>query len=208
MSYYHNLVTQKSWEELQRLNKIADFVLIDGWATYLYTKTLKSKDVDIITEFDQLSKLEKKYRLVKNDRLKKYEATKDEVQIDIYLPHYSQIGIPVEDLQKQTANLEGFTVLEAEYLLALKIYTLTQRGRTPKGRKDFIDIVSLVNSSAINWKKFQEIAQQYKLTEAVENFIVHFKEYYEVPELNLNKHNFAQLKKKLLSQFTLYIINA
>ena len=62
MAYYHDIVTQKSWEELKKLNKKVKFVLIGGWATYLYTKELKSKD------------------------------------IDIYLPHYSEIGIPKEFL--------------------------------------------------------------------------------------------------------------
>ena len=54
MEYYHDLVTQKSWEELQQLRKIIDFVLIGGWATYLYTKTLKSKDIDIIKTLSTL----------------------------------------------------------------------------------------------------------------------------------------------------------
>lgn len=200
MSYYHNLVTQKSWEELQMLNKLVDFVLIGGWAAYLYTKTLKSKDIDIIIEFDQIGKLEKHYYLIKNDRLKKYEAIINQVEIDIYLPHYSQIGIPVEDLLKHKQNLEGFTVLEADYLLALKMYTISQRGRTPKGRKDFIDIISLLNSRIINWKNFYEIIQKYRLSETLDIFASYLREYYELPELNLNKHHFAKLKKKLLAQ--------
>lgn len=59
MEYYHDLVTQKSWKELQNLNKLLDFVLIGDWAAYLYTKTLKSKDIDIIVDFDTLSLLRK-----------------------------------------------------------------------------------------------------------------------------------------------------
>ncbi len=45
MTYYHDLITKQSWEELQRLQKNIDFVLIGGWAIYLYTKALKSKAV-------------------------------------------------------------------------------------------------------------------------------------------------------------------
>ena len=52
MAYYHDIITQKSWEELKTLNKKVKFVLIGGWATYLYTKELKSKDIDILINFD------------------------------------------------------------------------------------------------------------------------------------------------------------
>lgn len=199
MNYYHNLVVEKSWQELQALQKTVEFILIGGWAIYLYTRALKSKDIDIIVDFDQLAKLEKHYGLNKNSRLKKYEARKDEVQIDIYLPYYSQIGIPVEELIPHTASLEGFTVLKPDYLLALKIYTLSRRGRTPKGRKDFIDSISLLNSNIISWDQFQKIIVRYKLAKTLNNFIDYLKEHFEIPELRLNKHHFAKLKKNLLT---------
>jgi hypothetical protein len=48
MAYYHDIITQKSWEELKTLNKELKFVLIGGWATYLYTRELKSKDIAIL----------------------------------------------------------------------------------------------------------------------------------------------------------------
>ncbi len=196
MNYYTDIVTQKSWEELKRLRKITDFILIGGWAVYLYTKTLKSKDIDIIVDFDKLPILGKHYIFGKNDRLKKYEARKEEVQIDIYLPHYSQIGIPVEILIKQTKNLEGFTVVDSDYLLTLKIYTLLQRGRTPKGRKDFVDIIALINARVFEWEKLKTIFKTYALQKALDNFFEFLNEYYEVPELNLNNHQFAKLKKE------------
>ena len=102
MAYYHDLVTERSWEELQTLRKKLDFVLIGGWAAYLYTKTLKSKDIDLLCDFSELPKLAQHYPLTKNERLKKYEAVKGEVQMDIYLPHYSELGIPVHVLQSHT----------------------------------------------------------------------------------------------------------
>lgn len=196
MDYYHDLVTEKSWEELKNLVKITDFILIGGWAVYLYTKTLKSKDIDIIVDFDKLPILEKHYILNKNGRLKKYEARKEEIQIDIYLPYYSQIGIPAETLMKQTKSFEGFNVVDSDYLLILKLYTLTQRGRTPKGRKDFIDIIALINTRVFEWEKLKTILKKHKLQKALTNFLTFLNEYYEVPELNLNRHRFAKLKKE------------
>ena len=141
--FYHDIITQKSWEELTKLGKNCNFVLIGGWATYLYTKSLKSKDIDILVEYEELGKLRKIYNVTKNERLKKYEARREKIQIDIYLPHYSTIGIPIEVLIKQTSSFEGFTLLKKEWLLALKIFVLSQRARSTKGEKDFLDILSL-----------------------------------------------------------------
>lgn len=45
MTYYNELITEKSWKKLQELKRKYKFILIGGWAVYVYTKTLKSKDV-------------------------------------------------------------------------------------------------------------------------------------------------------------------
>lgn len=200
MAYYHNLITEKSWQELQRLKKNHDFILIGGWAVYLYTKTLKSKDIDIIVDFDQLPVLEKEYQVTKNDRLKKYQALKGEIEIDIYLPHYSQIGIPVADLVKQTQIVAGFTVLKPNCLIALKFFTLKQRGHSVKGQKDFIDIISLFRAKEHDWEEIKKLITRYRLESSLQNFKETLDNYYEVPELVLNKHTFARLKKHLLAK--------
>lgn len=198
MDYYHSLVTQKSFEELINLQKLIPFMLIGGWAVYLYTKALKSKDIDIIVDYPALSTLKKGYRLSKNSRLKKYQAVKDEVEIDIYLPYFSALGIPVEDLIKHTRIVEGFTVLEKNYLFVLKIYTLAQRGRTPKGRKDFLDIISLYRSG-INLAEITQIISKYNLTKEKNIFSEFLSETTSIAELNINSHNFSKLKKDLLA---------
>lgn len=198
MEYYHDLVTEKSWRQLQRLNQQVKFILIGGWAVYLYTKALKSKDIDIIIEFNALEQLGEHYRLSKNERLKKYEARKGEVQIDVYLPHYSRLGIPVGELVKRTKIVEGFTVLKADYLLALKLFTLMQRRRSAKGKKDLIDAVALLRSEAADWQETQDILREYELTSVIEGFEEFLREHYELPELELNHHQFAQFKKGIL----------
>jgi hypothetical protein len=199
MAYYHDLVTQKSWQELKKLGRKLDFVLIGGWAVYLYTRALKSKDIDIVINYDQLELLGKDYDLSKNDRLNKYEAVKGEVQIDIYLPHYSKIGIPVEVLLEKHMVLEGFKVIEIEYLLVLKLITLEQRGRSPKGRKDFIDSVSLLKFGNLNLEKVRRIIKKYKLESVLKLWREFLGENFEVEELKINKHEYARLKKNLLS---------
>lgn len=202
MEYYHNLVTQKSWQELQQLQKTTEFTLIGGWAVYLYTKTLKSKDIDIILEYDQLPVVGSFYSLSKNDRLKKYEAVKGEVQIDIYLPHYSRLGIPVEDLSRHTQSLEGFKLLNPNYLAALKIYTLAQRGRSPKGRKDLIDFLSLVAGGKSDLDEVNEIIKKYGLKKGLTVLNDFLNEQDKIPELNLNPYHYSKIKKKILGRLS------
>ena len=43
MEFWNSLLTQKSWELLQKLSKEKfRFILIGGWAAYLWTKQHKS----------------------------------------------------------------------------------------------------------------------------------------------------------------------
>ena len=92
MVYYRDAVTQKSWQLLTELTRKFRFVLIGGWAVWLYTKQLKSKDIDIVVDLSQLVKLKTRFDLVKNNRLKKYEFRNGEVQVDVYTPYYSFPG--------------------------------------------------------------------------------------------------------------------
>ena len=73
MEYWHNLITEKSWNILQKIRKEFNFVLIGGWATYLYTKSLKSKDIDIIVDFDNLNEIEKNINLIEGFKIVKPE---------------------------------------------------------------------------------------------------------------------------------------
>ncbi len=197
MEYYHSTITEKSWQELIALKKEVDFVLIGGWAVYFYSKSLKSKDIDIIIDFEQLPILERNYRLNKNERLKKYQAVKDGIEIDIYLPHFSQLGIPVEELLKHKVSIEGFSVIDANYLFTLKVNTLAERGRTPKGRKDFLDLISLILSDKIDFKQVKEITEKFELKEGSKTFQEFLQESTQIEELNLNSHQFAKLKKEI-----------
>ncbi|KKT65605.1 MAG: hypothetical protein UW61_C0043G0002 [Candidatus Curtissbacteria bacterium GW2011_GWC1_44_33] len=131
LGFYHNLITDKSWKMLILLRKSYDFILIGGWAVYLYTKVLKSKDIDIVVGFDELERLKHDFEVSKNVRLKKYEARAEEIEIDIYVPFYSSLGVPTEDLKKYETQLTGFKVPSKEVLAALKEYALTQRADSP-----------------------------------------------------------------------------
>lgn len=100
MNFYHELITQKSWELLVKLRQNYDFILIGGWAVYLYTHALKSKDIDLVLPYEELEKLKEEFMVSKNERLKKYEAKAEGLEIDIYLPYFSNPGLPAEELRK------------------------------------------------------------------------------------------------------------
>jgi hypothetical protein len=197
MAYYHDLITEQSFAELKKLKTRFPFVLIGGWATYFYTHGLKSKDIDIIVAYETLPLIRKHYDCMKNDRLKKYEAVRGSVQIDIYLPHYSKLGIPVEDLLTQTRGMEGFTLLELPHLIALKIHTLRARGHSAKGMKDFLDILSLMRLPDADLHAVRSVIDQYELSDDWTAFLAFFRERSEASEIGLSKHAYARLRNQI-----------
>lgn len=197
--FYHDLITEKSFKDLQNLRKKFKFILIGGWAVFLYAKSLKSKDIDIIIDYDELERIRKEYDIFKNDRLKKYEMKIEETDVDIYLPYFSNLGLRVEEIQNYCRSLEGFLVPIPEILLILKTYTFQDRKGTNKGRKDLIDIFSLLKTEQIEWQKYKELIGKYNLknlNEELKNLISSQK---AIPELNLLNHQISKLKKEVLA---------
>lgn len=146
MEFWNESITEKSYRILYELNKKYEFTLIGGWALWLYTGVLKSKDIGIIVDYNTLLTLKREYPHIKrNDRLRKYEIKIDEVSVGMYVPHYSDLVIPPEDiLEKYTTNVQGFNVPIPEVLLILKQQAGIQRNGTIKGLKDKVDILSLL----------------------------------------------------------------
>lgn len=202
MEFYHDLITQKSWQLLQRLKKKYQFILIGGWAVFLYTRALKSKDIDLILEYSQLEKLKEEFPVTKNERLKKYEARNDGLEIDIYLPFYSNPGLPAEEVSRFTHSLEGFIVPQAEILALLKARALKERKNSVKGRKDLLDLVGLFRLDGFDFEKLNKLAKKYQLEDLVKITISELKNTTQIEELNLNSHQFSRLKKRILPQLS------
>lgn len=166
MEYWHNLVTEKSWKILQQLKGKFDFSLIGGWAAYLWTRAQKSRDIDIIVDFRTLEQLKKSYDVRKNDHLKKYEIKIEEIDVDIYVPYYSRLAFPLEDLPKEEiAKIEGFSVVSKEILLILKQSAEEARSMSEKGEKDRLDILSLLFLCDVNYKKYLDLLKKYSKEE-------------------------------------------
>ena len=198
MEYWHNLITEKSWNILQKIRKEFNFVLIGGWATYLYTKSLKSKDIDIIVDFDNLNEIRKKYDLIKNDNLKKYEIKKEEIDIDIYVKGFSKFPIQINEIEKNINLIEGFKIVKPEILIILKQAAELDRENSEKGEKDRIDIMSLLINTEINFKLYKKLIKEYELGNYINRLIKTISNFRNLERLNLNVKNYKKIKLKLI----------
>lgn len=199
--FYHGLITQKSWKILQELRAKYEFILIGGWAVFLYTHALKSKDIDLVLEHAELEKLKERFEVSKNNRLKKYEARYSEVEIDIYVPFYSNPGLPAEDLKNFSVSIEGIKTVEKEILAILKQRALMDRIHSMKGRKDLIDLISLITLDDFDWDRYRKTLQSYGLQEYLRFAKEEITKVREINEIGLNVHKMARLKKKILPLF-------
>lgn len=153
--YWHDIQTEKSWKILQGMKGKFPFILIGGWAVYLWTRSQKSKDIYIIVDIKTLALLKKNYDLRKNVIMRKYEIKMDEIDIDIYAKHYSQLGVPIEHIE--STKIEGFEVAKLEFLLALKQTAEKARKESEKGEKDRIDIIGMLLKCDIDFVQYRKI---------------------------------------------------
>lgn len=201
--FWHESLTEESWKKLQKMSREMELTVIGGWAVWLWTKQHKSKDIDIIVDFQELTKLKEKYSLDKNDRLKKYEIKMGEFDVDIYVPFYSRLALPIEDLLKEKVKIEGINTIPSEALLILKQGAEIDRRGTIKGQKDEIDILTILIYAPIDFKKYFALLAKNKkenyakeLIEEITRFNPQDSEKY----LGVNYLGFSKKKKELLSR--------
>lgn len=159
--FWNDEITAKSYERLLALRQEADFVLIGGWAIYLHTRAYKSKDIDIVVDYAQLLALRKKYSVSKNEFLKKYEIRGGHFDIDIYLPKFSRLAVPAEELLQEYAMVEGMKVAQPEALALLKQAAYEARKGTIKGKKDALDIALLLLLPSFSFEEFRRLGKKY-----------------------------------------------
>lgn len=198
--YWHSLITEKSWKILQELKSKFDFVLIGGWAIYLWTNGLKSKDIDIIVDFNVLERLKKEYELRKNDALKKYEIIVEEIDIDIYVPYFSRLGIPVEDIEAESSLIEGFKVANKEILLIMKQIAESSRNTSEKGEKDRIDILSILFFCDFDFKKYLILLKKYNKEEFYAKLLSLLKNFKDYKYFAMTPRQFKLKKNEILNK--------
>ncbi|HII30380.1 hypothetical protein COT48_03565 [Candidatus Woesearchaeota archaeon CG08_land_8_20_14_0_20_47_9] len=202
MEFWNSALTEKSWNALVQLRqKKFDFIVIGGWAAYLWTRLHKSKDVDIVIKnFEDLAILKRGYDLVKNDHLKKYEIKVEEIDIDIYVPYFSELTIPADELINHAAVVQGFEVVKPEALLILKQGAELDRERSVKGGKDRIDIMTLILYADIDFDEYFKLLKKYKLEffyERLKNIISNFK---DIKYIEMNPREFKLRKEGIVER--------
>ena len=200
MQFYNDIITQRSFAYLQGMKKKYKFILIGGWAVYLYSKRLKSKDIDIIVDYDVLAKIKKSDEIFKNERLRRYEINTGNFDIDIYLPHYSDLGIEVAEIQNHIVNKEGFSAPALEILLLMKLFAWHNRRGSSKGQKDELDIFSLAFLPEFNWKKYLEFVKKFNFSEYSREFTRLLKRTRSIKELDINEQKMSKIKKLIMSE--------
>ena len=199
MDYWNSLITEKSWNLLQELNKKINFILIGGWAVYLWAKAHKSKDIDIVVDFKQLEKIKLKYDVKKNDNLKRYEIIIDEIDVDIYVPYYSKLAVPVEQIKQNSEKIENFNVVKPEILLILKQAAEIERKESEKGLKDRIDILSILLNCNINFMDYKNMLGKCRIENYKERLIKIINGFTELKYLGLNPREFKLKNAEVLN---------
>ena len=199
MEFWNSQLTEKSWKVLQELKKKYNFILIGGWAVYLWTKQQKSKDIDLVVDIKELQKL-KSENLQKNDNLIKYEIKKEEIDIDIYVDYFSKLTIAPESLKKYARKLEGFNVLSPEALVILKQGAYEDRKNSVKGEKDQIDIISLLFFADFDFKLYREILKENSIADYETKLIGLIKNFKDYNSLNLTPREFKIKKDEMLGK--------
>lgn len=166
----------------------------------MYTRALKSKDIDIIVDYEELAKMKEDYGVFKNDRLKKYEIKTGEFDIDIYLPHYSDLGIDVEKIAGLAVSREGFIVPPMEILLMLKLCAWRERKASAKGRKDELDILGLAVSPEFDWDKYKNFISEFALNPYNHDLIAFLKRVRGVSELGINEQKMSKIRRSILGK--------
>ena len=104
MNYYRDQVPQELGTFTTAGQKY-QFILIGGWAVWLYTHQLKSKDIDLLVKFDTLEKLRYDFPLTKNERLKNTRSPGTKSKLTFTFPL-----LPAGPDIDRTVIVDGFTV--------------------------------------------------------------------------------------------------
>lgn len=80
----------------------------------MYARQAKSKDIDLVVDFEERGRLRTAYDIEKNDRLRKYEIKAEGFDVDVSVPHWSttlaldiRSLVPLTSRDRFAAEIEG-----------------------------------------------------------------------------------------------------
>ncbi|MCW6159899.1 MAG: hypothetical protein LVQ95_02305 [Candidatus Micrarchaeales archaeon] len=162
--FWNEEKTNESMAVLNSLKRSVDFVLIGGWAVYMYTNAQKSEDVDIALDYSQLGFF-KKYGVGEYERMRIKYSKIGNVVVDLFIPEFtdSDLPVPVSVILRDCVLVNGIKVVRKELLLLLKLWAYFGNDAI-KLRKDEIDVATLLFYTDINLKAFKRYIDEYKIT--------------------------------------------
>ncbi len=179
VEFWRDETVEQSWRILEKLNKMADFVVIGGWGVYLWTRKLKSRDIDIYIDQENFYKLQARalkdgIAIKRNPRLKKFEIVLEGTEVDIYTPFMCGLAIPCVDVFRSgmISNVEGFRVVAPEPLLLLKAQAARERWGSEKGMKDRVDIISMLAFVDLKYPVLNDLLKKHDAEKSLRKTIV------------------------------------
>lgn len=162
--FWNNEKTGKSFKTLQLLAGKVDFVLIGGWAVYLYTNVQRSEDVDIAIRYSDVPFF-RGYGIEEYEGINIKYSVIDGTVVDLFIEEYADkdLPIPVSDIFKNYTILGGnIKTVNKELLLLLKLWGYFREDEI-KLRKDIVDVMSLLLYGGIDIDKFGTMLREYKI---------------------------------------------
>jgi hypothetical protein len=89
-------------------------------------------------------------------------------------------------------KIETFTVPSLEMLLILKLLAYQDRGLSPKGQKDRLDILSLLYFAKFRQTNFEKLVKKFGLKLDLEEIVYST---VKVPEIGINEYQWGKWKK-------------
>lgn len=161
--FWNEEQTRRSRELLNNLSKEVDFVLIGGWAVFMYARQQMSLDVNIAIAYDSLEYF-RRYSIedYKNARIK-YSIIEG-TYVDLFIEDFSDkdMPFPIKTVLDNHLNIEGIKVVDKELLLILKLWGYF-RADQQKIRKDILDVIALLLYGDINLERFRELVESYSI---------------------------------------------
>jgi len=165
VQFWNEEQTKKSRELLNTLAGSIDFVLIGGWAVYMYVRQQMSLDVDMAIAYSSLEYF-RKYGMNDYKGIKAKYSVVNGVYVDLFIEDFSDkdLPVPVSTILKEYNTIEGIKVANKELLLLLKLWEYF-RADEQKIRKDMLDVLGLMLYGDIDLKKFKAYIDAYKVPE-------------------------------------------
>ena len=137
-------------------------------------------------------------RLVGAQKLARLSMKINEIDIDINVPFYSNLAIPLEKLRK--TKIENFDVVKIEDLFILKQGAEIDRGESEKGEKDKLDILSLLFYCDVDFKDYMNRLKELKKEEFYNRLVKIIKGFQEYNYFNMSPRELKIKKDNLLEK--------